>query len=338
MKKTLIIFMVVFLSFILIVPSYALTIVEDFEANQPIDQPPEGGAAEIVVIGEKISSKSYYYDFKYTNLNGEEKYTYMCFTISTFKIKKCTDISEFDHLSEKFSKIEEGAEIKILEPWGITPDGEFVKKNLIYKKKAYTGNIADFEVSHQVLRFNTPYLLEIRHFINEDYEKVSAAGLVGAWLGPDIYTYGEIPQQIIDGCLIDYSDFLFTEEEYNKCLAYQNAHKDHYAVDCDDEAYHRYCSSMVKIWEKHSHLLSEPELEKTDTTIIFTLGFAAIFLCIIAVGIILIKRSRTTPNGTPPTVEQNSPDAQDTTDTPVAETKTASPPDVTEPPDSPKEE
>lgn len=127
--------------------------------------------------------------------------------------------------------------------------------------------------------------------------------------------------------IADFSVAELSEEAYKEAL---RAYDDKTNVNTNS-------AKTIKIaWETYGHIVEADKKENNDnTTIIFTTGFAIIFIGIIAVGIILAKRSKSTPSGTPPTVDKIEPDAPDT---PEAETQATEQPDVTEPPDPPKEE
>ena len=148
---------------------------------------------------------------------------------------------------------------------------------------------------------------------------------------PVIHPYGYVPDELFEGNMLSYYMYELSQESYNESKDFLSKYQDD-ETKKKEIIYHEF---VVNAWEEYKDIINA---YNSSTTIIFTLGFVIIFLGIIAVGIILVKRSRSTPNGTPPTVEQIAPELHDTPDTPEAQIQTISPPDVTEPPDPPKEE
>ena len=282
--------------------------------NDAISGAPFSGDSSIYIV-EKTGSYSYYWRVP----GATKEYLEIAFTVSTMFVKQVL------YVGETFSNpiYEKGDSFEIIEAYGETPTGEFIYPTYLKKEEVSPWQLNECWVDNGKQYFmiltnkgiisseDTFYYLE-----REGYTENDA-----------VYKY-ELPHELFNGKYKKFFIYDFSQEAYAEAIEYlENPLNGN-----PDRAYY---NSVKELWEANSHLVTD---DNSSTTIIFTLGFAAIFLCIIAVGIILIKHSKTTPSGTPPTVEQNSPDAQDTPDTPVEEAKTAAPPDVTEPPGPPKEE
>ena len=289
----------------------------------------------VSLIVKKNYSHSYYWlaegkDF-YTDVSKE---TELVWTISTLEI-----VEVVYEGSANTARYKVGDEYRIIEFYGENPDGEIID----YSENTYFYEI-DGKYHRIINNYQRPQIDEY-YFLYTDtiLEQENYKVVYGEWgepvitegtpidLLPMIHPYGYVPDELVEGNTFSYYMYELSQEAYNES-------KDFLSKYQDDETkkkeinYHEF---VVNAWGEYKDIINA---YNSSTTIIFPLGFAAIFLCIIAVGIILAKRSKTTPSGTPPTGEQKSPDAQDTPDTPITEAKTASPPDVTEPPGPPKEE
>jgi hypothetical protein len=271
-----------------------------------------------VYIVKKVGIKSYYFDdsFLYSS------YLNKCyFSVAELEVKAVV------HNGEE-TKREVGSKIFVTENYGIDHRGTFVNDNSS-QLYSYSGDSKSRIMKGNRLKNNTYYLL-----ILSNANKVNLTENDQVYCSYFDYVF---PKPINNFPYLDYDSYDYVElskPTYDRALdVIENS------VGYTDFMYG--CSQMVLYaYENYGNVLPEvKDNSQIEIGLYITTTICIIeSLALIIITVIILKRKKSTSSGTPPTVEQNSPDAQNTPNTPIAEAKNASPPDVTEPPDPPKEE
>ena len=264
------------------------------------------------LVVKKVSSYTYCWEDTYDNGSGVITECY-AITISSFEV--LCNLNDGHQFAEK--KYNAGDIIKVLEPFGVDKSGNLIVNPIHYNSTLPTS-------------FDEIYFLGF-------------SGVLNYAIDHHLYPHPnakELPFDMLNGCVWWQDTVKLSEEDYKAAIDYLNATSPRIWIESEkDTPKNRYINLLVDTWERYVTLeqMDKPIIDNNDNLIVYIiLTIESIALVIIA--IMTRKRSRSTPSGTPPTVEQNSPDAQDTPDTPEAQIQTTSPPDVTEPPDPPKEE
>ena len=303
---------------------------------------------------EKVSSSSYYWNKEIDS----SQYNFG-FTVTQLKVleKYCGGIADAQNEWFLYEKIKVDDVINVIEYYSLTRTSgsnyEFVDLNKSttgvlcrYAKKDDDKNY--YKPDAQYMELNKEYIIKLNAENYYDYQENTELKIpirFFAFVGSDRYDGKKTINDETTGVL--YS--MGIPENINNVFQ-QDMFLDYEAVEFSKSAYQYSCidgigkyasfnksyfNTVNMIWRKlRCEYPVESDAPFDDSVLYLTIGFESVLLvaAIVTTIIILAKRSKSTPSGTPPTVEQNSPDAQNTPETPVEEAKTASPPDVTEPP------
>lgn len=316
---------------------------------------------------QKISSKSYYWSKDIEHFKENTSFNFG-FTVTQLKVleKYCGGIADAQNEWFLYERIKVDDVINVIEYYSVTRTTgrsyEFVDLNKFttgvlcrYAKKDDDKNY--YKPDAQYMELNKEYVIKLNAENYHDYQEnteLKTPIRFFAFVASDLYEGKKTINDETAGLL--YS--MGIPENINNVFQ-QDLFLDYEAVEFTRSAYQYSCIDAIgkyasfnksyfdtvnMLWRRLRCEYPVDSDAPIDNSILYlTIGLESVLL-VVAIAttiVILAKRSKSTPKGTPPTIEHIKPEASDipnTPDTPEARSETASPPDVTEPPGPPKEE